>query len=285
MAKNTNRKEQYNPEEYWESRLNKDFSLGGVGHLGFSLEYNIWLYKARLCVLRKILKKRNIDPRGKRLLDIGVGTGFYINFWEGLGIKDVTGIDITAKSVKELKKKYPTHKFIKADICDKKIPINDKFDIIIAFDVLFHIVREDKFGQAIKNIKKLCHIDTTILIMDNFLKEYKPARGHENDRTLKYYKKILGSNSMEIKDIKPIFYFMNTPIDIERINNKLIKTLLKWMWWINGKIIGGSKRIGRLGKGISYFWAFLLYCLDRIILRYTSIGPGTKLLLAKPSVR
>jgi len=31
----------YIPEKYWEKRLNKDFSLSGVGHLGFGLEYNI----------------------------------------------------------------------------------------------------------------------------------------------------------------------------------------------------------------------------------------------------
>lgn len=35
-----NTKAQYKPEEYWEERLNKRFSLGGVGYLGLSLGYN-----------------------------------------------------------------------------------------------------------------------------------------------------------------------------------------------------------------------------------------------------
>lgn len=274
----------YVPEKYWKERLNKDFSLSGVGHLGFGLEYNIWLYKARLHVLRELLIKNKIVCKGKKVLDIGVGTGFYIKFWEKLGVEQITGIDITNKSIEELKKKYPDHKFMKGNISDldyNKIFPNEKYDIITAFDVLFHIVDEEDFKNAIKNIRRFSNKGAIILIMDNFLKEFKSARGHESDRTLSYYKKVLNSYSIEIKKIKPIFYFMNTPIDIERINNKFFVYFIKIMWRINTKIRSIYKKLGLLGKKIDYIWAFILYFLDRIILKYTNIGPGTKLLLAK----
>jgi len=149
-----NQKQQYIPEEYWQKRLSKDFSLTGVGYLRFKIEYNIWLYRARLYTLKKILKRADFNCNGKKLLDIGVGTGFYIDFWKKSGVRNITGIDITTKSIEELKKKYPDCKFIKADISNKNIHLDEKFDIITAFDVLFHIVEEDTFEIAIENIKK-----------------------------------------------------------------------------------------------------------------------------------
>ncbi len=282
MFKDMNQEIKYKPEKYWEERLNKNFSLGGVGHLGFSLIYNIWLYKAKLYTIRRILKNNNINCQGKKLLDIGVGTGFYLSFWEKLGVKSIAGIDITSKSIEELTKKYPKYKFVKANIGDEKLSINEKFDIISAFDVLFHIVRNNEFEQAIRNIKKFSHKDTIFLIMDNFLKEYKPAHKHESDRTLEYYKKILNSNFIKIEDIISIFYFMNTPIDIERIDSKFIKILINKVWRINKKIASYSKKLGPMGSSISFFWGLLLYYFDRLILKYTFWGPSTKLMLAKP---
>jgi ubiquinone/menaquinone biosynthesis C-methylase UbiE len=274
--------DKYIPQKYWEKRLSKNFSLTGVGHSRFGLEYNVWLYRARLSVLRRLLKEKKINCSGRKLLDIGVGTGFYINFWEKLGVKHITGIDITTKAVSELKKRYPNYRFIKADVSKAGfLPINEKFDIVTAFDILFHIVKQDEFEQAIKNLKKLCHRNTIILVMDNFLKECKPSRGHENDRTLKYYKNILSSNGIEIEGVRPIFYLMNTPIDIERINGNLLKYFVIVAWRMNTKVTRCLKKLGMLGRCVAYCWALTLYCIDRVILKCTSVGPSTKLLLAK----
>lgn len=278
-----NIKAKYEPKSYWQKRLSEDFSLTGVGHKGFGLEYNIWLYKARLRTISQLIKEKNINCKGIKLLDIGVGTGFYINFWEKLGVNDITGFDITTKAIEELNKKYPNYKFIKRDISDTEQNIPDeKYDIITAFDILYHIVKNKDFESALENIRKFSHKDTVILIMDSFLRRNIPTRFHENDRTLDYYKQVLNSRLLDIVEIKPIFYFMNAPIDIERLNNEFSKFLTKRMWWLNLKINSFCKRIGRCGKPISYLWAFSLYCLDSIILKCISLEPSTKLLFAKP---
>jgi len=275
------RTDEYIPEKYWEVRLSKDYSLAGVGYLGFSLQYNNWLYKARRHVLRELVKGKNINCRAKKVLALGVGTGFYISFWEQLGVQSFTGIDITAKAVEELRTRYPDYRFMKADISDKGFALNETFDIITLFDVLFHVVDEDKFEQAIKNLKKLCHEGTIILIMDHFLKEYKPAWRYENERTLERYEKVLSANSIEIEDMRPIFYLMNRPVDIERISSKLAQSFIKIMWWTNGKMERLSSKLGGLGRCISYLRALTLYYLDRFILKFTSVGPGAKLMVAK----
>ena len=76
---------EYQPEKYWQERLSRDFSLVGVGCIGIGIEYNQWLYKARSSVLTRLLKKNNINVQGKRVLDIGVGNGFYVPYWKRKG--------------------------------------------------------------------------------------------------------------------------------------------------------------------------------------------------------
>ena len=274
----------YHPDKYWEKRLSEDFSLGGVGFLGQGIEYNKWLYRARLRALTKLLKKHHIDPCGKRILDIGVGTGFYIDFWKKLGVTCITGLDITQKSISELAVKYPEHNFIKEDISGKVVYLREKFDIITAFDVLFHIVDEDRFEQAIRNIKSLSHSDSWFLISDNFLGEHKPPAFHENDRTLSRYKKALQANGLQIIEIQPIFYFSSTPIDVGSVKSKPLQQLLKVSWKIVCRVLyyANHRKLKKTGgASISFVLGWLLYHIDGVILRCVKIGPSTKLSLAQ----
>ena len=53
------------------------------------------------------------------VLDIGCGTGFYVNLWRNkLGAKRIAGVDITNIAVDNLKRKYPgeAEEFCQADI-------------------------------------------------------------------------------------------------------------------------------------------------------------------------
>lgn len=273
----------YQPREYWDDRLTKDFSLGGVGFLGLGIAFNEWLYKARLRALNKLLHKHRIDPYGMRILDIGIGTGFYINFWERLGVKHITGLDITRKSISELTVKYPQYTFIRRDISEE-LSIKHKFDIIIAFDVFFHIVEEHEFEKAISNIKSISHTKTFILISDNFLKEYRPKAFHKNDRTMSRYKKVLVDNGFYITDIQPIFYFSNAPVDLAAIKSKAFQLLLKASWSLVRKVLSytSHKKLNKIGgKSVGFILGWLLYHIDGLCLRYVKKGVSTKLLLAR----
>jgi SAM-dependent methyltransferase len=274
--------DKYRPEKYWENRLNKDFSLGGVGSCGLGKEYNKWLYKARIRTLSELLKKYQINPYKKRILDIGAGTGFYINHWKKLGADFVVGLDITEKSVSTLEKKFPQYKFLKADVSSDELNIEGKFDIITAFDVLFHIVEEKKFEQTIRNIKKMAHENTKILISDIFLKEYCSPHFHENDRTLNRYKEVLEKEGFKCVTIIPIFYLMNNPLDICALKNGFAKIVLPRLWTINKTIISLSiNRTGLFGNIIGYLCGIILFILDGFILMQTKDGPSTKLMLVE----
>jgi len=92
------------------------------------------------------------------ILDVGCGTGFFVDFYFKRGAKEITGIDITKTSISMLKEKYPAYNFYVADISDLNYPVKlkEKFDIINAFDVLYHITDDSKFEMAMHNISSLC---------------------------------------------------------------------------------------------------------------------------------
>ncbi|MFC2020398.1 class I SAM-dependent methyltransferase [Chloroflexota bacterium] len=275
----------YEPATYWQERLSKDFSLTGVGCWGIGIGYNRWLYKARIGVLSKLLKKNHIDAQGTRVLNIGIGNGFYVDYWKKKGAKSITGIDITEKSVSTLSAKYPEYEFIKADISAKKLTIKGTFDIITAFDVLFHIVEEDKFEQAIRNIRRLSHPQTKILIMDSFLINPLPAGFHQNYRTLTRYQEVLKKEGIEMVELVPIFYFLTTPSDMAAVKNKFLQRMLPFTRSFITRGLTLSKRLPFFRQGtdflIGHALGFLFYFFDRIILKNSQDGPSEKLLFAK----
>jgi SAM-dependent methyltransferase len=272
----------YEPESYWQERLAKNFSLSGAGHSGLGLEYNKWLYKAKIRALNKLLRYGWINPEDKKILDIGCGTGFYIDYWEKLGSASVAGLDITETSISRLSANYPKYKFIKADITNEKLELKDGFDIITAFDVLFHIVDEDKFEQAIMNIKSLSHEGTKILIMDNFLSQPRPPGFHENDRTFDRYQEVLAKNVLEAVEIISIFYFMGNPIDLSRVKSRLGRYIVRYSWNMTRRLISLGNKLRLPGRIMNCLLGGFLYTLDGIITRYAQNGPSTKLLIAQP---
>jgi 2-polyprenyl-3-methyl-5-hydroxy-6-metoxy-1,4-benzoquinol methylase len=71
--------EQYDPSEYWERRLSKRFNLRGVGHISYSEGYNTWLYRRKKRCLEDFFG--GVDLQGKDVLDIGSGTGFFVEWY------------------------------------------------------------------------------------------------------------------------------------------------------------------------------------------------------------
>jgi len=110
--------------------------------------------------LRKLIAKKY---KGKSLLDIGCGTGFFS--YEGIkkGFK-VMAIDIERKFLKKTKETCKNNKLLTTMQLDgKRIDkIKEKFDTIIAIDVLEHI-QEDKL--LIKKIRNRLNNEGRIIII------------------------------------------------------------------------------------------------------------------------
>lgn len=258
-----------NSKDYWESRLTNQFDLQGVGYLSLGKCYNKWLYKIRKSVFVRLIRKLQLDIDKKRILDIGSGTGFYIQCWEDFGIKDISGIDITFCVVKNLSRIYPNYKFHQLDIsADDLTPLKyNNYDALSAFDVLFHIIDDNEYRNAIKNIYFLLKPNGIFIFSENFVHEEKISAPHQVSRTLSTIKTMLINEGFEIIDRSPMFFWMNEPVDTN------IK-LLKLIWRINVYIIS---RIDSLGCLIGS----LLYPIDMLLINIMKESPTTEIMICR----
>ncbi|MHB8896980.1 MAG: class I SAM-dependent methyltransferase, partial [Candidatus Geothermincolia bacterium] len=205
----------YEPRGYWQARLDKDFSLSGVGFLGLGNAFNTWAYKARRRVLLDTIGSTSTRIDGRDVLEIGPGTGFYLDVWRDLGASSVTGVDITGRSVVELSRRYPRFDFREMDIGEPGMDLSKKFDVITAFDVLHHIVDETRFENALENIARHASPDATILIMDFFSgREFSDSFSHQKVRTIDDYRRRLDRLSLKITTCRPVFTLFNAPYDL-----------------------------------------------------------------------
>lgn len=75
--------------------------------------------------------------KGRKVLEIGCSIGAVSSILTERGF-DVTATDISEYAVRKAKKLTPGAKFLVIDI-QKKIPLKEKFDLIIAFEVVEHL--------------------------------------------------------------------------------------------------------------------------------------------------
>ncbi len=185
-----------------------------MGTLGFSGYYNKFLYKAKIRALKKALSSQQIDIHDKTICDMGCGLGFFVDFYHLQGAKDILGVDITNISIENLKRKYPKYDFVKEDISSSLVvsKINRKFDILNAFDVLFHIKDDKEFRQAVTNISDLTKDNGFIFISDLCGSKSIDVAEHVKFRSRQIYETTLEKNSVRIITVFPIYCLLNRPM-------------------------------------------------------------------------
>lgn len=242
----------FNPQAYWENRLQKSFNLHGVGDIGLGVNYNNALYAVRKFAFHKLMKRLKINFTDKKVMDIGSGTGFYIERWKELNVKSIHGTDITNVVVENLGKQFSEHTFGQLDIGEKMDNPLPQYDFISAFDVLFHIVEDTRFEQAIKNIHGLLNDKGYFVISDNFVHGETKRLEHQVSRSHEYMTEtIVKSGFKHVKTI-PMFVLMNDPVDTK---NRFIKKL----FWIITRNVRKGEKIGKLiGNLITPIEKFLI---------------------------
>lgn len=71
----------YQAKDFWQERFKKDFSLLGSGHTGFSRVHNYYMYRLKAKKLSFGLARHDVAVKGAKVLDIGCGTGFFIEYY------------------------------------------------------------------------------------------------------------------------------------------------------------------------------------------------------------
>jgi SAM-dependent methyltransferase len=259
---------EFDPRGYWEERLEGTFSLGGVGWLGLGEPFNNWMYKVRRHAFRRAVRHAVGDARGLRVLDVGVGTGFYVERWRELGAGDVTGIDLTDVAVEQLSRRYPDARFVQADITEGMGGLAPgQFDAISVMDVLFHIVDDERYRQAIANLHGLLRPGGTLILTENFLHGPWHVGAHQVSRSADWILGLLRETGFDVLRRRPLFVLMNTPVDSE-------SRVLKGWWWA---LMNGMARLPWTGGAVGA----AVYPVETALTATLREGPTTEIAAAR----
>ena len=92
----------FDPTEYWQERLAASYSLGSVGWSSLGESFNEWSYAVRRRVFTRVARDALTETADASVLDVGSGTGFYLDVWQQLGVSHITGSDLTDVAVQHL---------------------------------------------------------------------------------------------------------------------------------------------------------------------------------------
>ena len=207
----------YEPRTFWDQRLSEQFDLRGTGEPGLSLAYNRACYDLRGRVLSTALRDAGMDPRGRKVLDVGCGTGFFTAYYHSRGAM-VTGIDITPTSVRRLRERFPDARFLEGDISETAL--EDRFDIVNAFDVLYHITDDARWLRAVENLSRAVAPQGLLALTDAFSEPAGLAE-HVRPRALPRYREALTRNGLEPLGVYPTHVLLNRELGAFRFLNRL----------------------------------------------------------------
>ena len=166
-------------------------------------------------------------------MDIGSGSGHWIDFYKSLGSFRTIGIDVSLSSFNYLKDKYsnqPDISILHGKAFDLLSQFDGSFSVVNAIGVMFHIVSDSELIDTINKIASVLKRDGLFIVSGQFgylngLNVQIDRNGHINKRlrSKKHWKKALINAGFS----KVQFYFNNAYLWINDTlpeNNVLVAT-------------------------------------------------------------
>jgi SAM-dependent methyltransferase len=257
----------FDAHQYWNTRLREQFSLEGVGWLGMSEPFNRWMYKVRRDVFVREVTRHIGDMSTMRVLDVGSGTGMYVELWKRVGAAEVVASDFSEVAVDNLHSRFPADQVVQLDITDQDRPTvlyDRRFDVVSAMDMLFHIVDDDAYERAIDNLVELLNPGGFLVFTENFLRGATQRGEHQVSRSANVTESLLTRSGATPVTRQPTFVLMNTPVDSD-------SRALHFWWRHLGATVRRGPRLAKLLGGA-------VYGVESCVLRVGHYrGPSTKL--------
>jgi SAM-dependent methyltransferase len=266
----------YVPQDYWDSLLGAEEDERGVAYPHLSLALNRAMYAAELDQVGRLLDEEAL-PTPRRVLDIGSGTGIWVDFWKRRGARSVMGVDLTAAAVERLRARHPDATFMRADIGDPDLGLSGPFDAVSAMSVLLHVTDPERWRRALRTIGGLLAPGGYAVLIEplvahrNFGAPFGPG-ANSRVRTVAEYEAALADAGLTLASYRPATVLFANVADTRRARTF---RALEWYWEAISMGLGPRERPGR-------FAASILEALDRPLRRRMPGGPTAKVMLVRP---
>ncbi len=268
----------YSYNDYWRN-LHQRKNLSAVGQSALPEGINRWIYRAISRNLRRFARRHNLSATGsRRLLEVGVGTGYWVEFWQKLGWS-VHGCDLVPAAVNALKRQYEDAQFWQADVSSHVGLLDqsggvaaDGYDLVTATNVLLHVTEDGAFERALVNVATAVKPGGYLLLVEpaltlsNKQSPYDPVRA-SRARVLESYSGPLRDLGLELVTVEPTTVLAANPL--EASSKKKLSRYKAW-WRVVAKSKQQPSRIRWIGPAMYLFDALLML---------TKEAPTSKILL------
>jgi SAM-dependent methyltransferase len=202
------------------------------------------------------------------VLDVGSGKGFYLERWCEMGATDVSGSDLSSSAVGGLRSRFPDSDFTTMDI-GAPLPegLTGEFDAVSAFDVLFHVVDDEAYLRAFRNLAQLLR-PGGIAVFSEYLAEGRTRRAEAwVKRSRRQTDGAMREAGLVPVRRTPMFFLMNPP-------SQAGPTLHRRAWRTMAQAIRRHPRLGGPAGAV-------LYPLEVTLGRLLSNGPSTYIVVCR----
>ena len=268
----------YDARAYW-SALHQEGGLQAVGQSGLPESFNRWLYRiGRANVVRFLRAHDARGLRGATVLDVGSGTGFWIDVWSAIGAARIDGVDLIDEAVDALRQRYPGSTFASGDIADPGLTLpRDTYDAVMIMNVLLHIVEEERFAAAAARLAAAVRpggrvfLAEPALIRPTSIRPPKPG-ATSVARPLARYREVFEASGLQMIAVGPSTVVGANPIEAGDPRYRWYAAL-----W---KRVGRS---ARRGPRRAHVLGGLLAVLDRMLMATGAAPSGKLILFERPS--
>lgn len=255
--------------DFWDHRHSQLPVLVAVGCDGVGVPFNRWMYRVRAHVFQRAVAPLLAGMPAPRVLDVGSGFGFYVDRWLELGVADVTASDAAPTAISKLRARHRQVPVLELDITSFEIEAGGPYDVVSAFDVLFHLCDDASYARAAHNLSALLRPGGLLVFSENFHRHGRRVVSKvQVDRNESEVIELMRAAGLEPLVRRPMFWLMNEP------QNAPGTTLDTWWRWLRSML--------RARPGLGHVIGPVLYLPElALVLRRPPPGPSTNLMVCR----